>query len=313
MPRAKYTVLGGNRLVVAGLLSWLGLSQETEPDHDLIVTIKRGMLAAQEGDLKKADQIFHIALQMASSMGHVEGETHIYALMANTALDRGFIGQAERLFTEVLKRILAAGESQDSNAVVEISLKLATIFNAQNNFTKAEQGFEFCIKTTRSKVEKEGELCDKDTLALYGLSLDRQGQFLLGRGRLEEAESAFSTAVGVAKKVYGPDDEQTLVIRNSLATVLSLRGETIAAISLLSQLVEEAQTTDSQFLATFLINRGIVELRNGRGFAAEEDCGRAKQVAKSRRDKEAVQEADKCLEDILQLMKPHTVKSLPNS
>ena len=47
VPRAKYTVLGGNRLVVAGLLSWLGLSQETEPDHDLIVTIKRGMLAAQ--------------------------------------------------------------------------------------------------------------------------------------------------------------------------------------------------------------------------------------------------------------------------
>ena len=42
----------------------------------------------------------------------------------------------------------------------------------------------------------------------------------MGRGRLEEAESAFNTAVGVAKKVYGPDGEQTLVIRNSLATVL---------------------------------------------------------------------------------------------
>ena len=53
VPRAKYTVLGGNRLVVAGLLSWLGLSQETEPDHDLIVTIKRGMLAAQVDSILK--------------------------------------------------------------------------------------------------------------------------------------------------------------------------------------------------------------------------------------------------------------------
>ena len=46
---------------------------------------------------------------------------------------------------------------------------------------------------------------------------------------------------------------------------LSLRGETKAAIALLSQLVEEAQTTDSQFLATFLINRGknIFELLQG--------------------------------------------------
>ena len=47
-----------------------------------------------------------------------------------------------------------------------------------------------------------------------------QAQFLLGRGRLEEAESAFSAAVGVARRVHGDQGEQTLVIQNSLATVL---------------------------------------------------------------------------------------------
>ena len=44
-PRAKYTEYRP-RLVVSGLLAWLGL-QQSEPEHDLIVTIKRGILAAQ--------------------------------------------------------------------------------------------------------------------------------------------------------------------------------------------------------------------------------------------------------------------------
>ena len=83
--------------------------------------------------------------------------THIYTLLANTALERGFLGQAERLFTEVLKRLLGAGERQDSNAVVEISLKLAEIFLRNGDYAKAEQGFEFCTKTQQLKVETQGE------------------------------------------------------------------------------------------------------------------------------------------------------------
>ena len=92
------------------------------------------------------------------SLGPEEGITHIYCLIANTALERGLVGQAERLFTDILKRLLSSGEPQDSNAVVEISLKLAQIFSGQsNNLEKAEQGFEFCTKTQQLKVEKEGK------------------------------------------------------------------------------------------------------------------------------------------------------------
>jgi len=219
-PRARYTEGINKKVVFSGVLTWLGLSQESESEHDLIITIKRGILAAQEGDLKRADQIFHVALKMADDIGHEEGKTHIFSLLANTALERGFIGQAERLFTEVLRRILANGEPQDSNAVVEISLKLADIFNRQNDLDKAEQGFEFCTKAQRSKVESEGKNVSEDTLALYGLVLDRKGQFLLAHGRLEEAKLSFAAAVQVSDQVHGERHDQTLVVKNSLSTVL---------------------------------------------------------------------------------------------
>jgi len=300
-PRAQYTEGIHRKVLFSGVLTWLGLSQESESEHDLIITIKRGILAAQEGDLKRADQIFHVALKMANDIGHEEGKTHIFSLLANTALERGFIGQAERLFTEVLRRILANGEPQDSNAVVEISLKLADIFNRQNDLDKAEQGFEFCTKAQRSKVESEGKNVSEDTLALYGLVLDRRGQFLLAHGRLEEAKLSFAAAVQVSDQVHGEKHDQTLVIKNSLSTVLSLNGEVKKAIDLLSEIIMVSKETSCPHLSTFLINRGIVQLRAGMREAAEEDCREAAAQAEDRRDREAVKEAKDCLDDVLKL------------
>lgn len=44
-PRAKYTLQDG--FLVSGVLTWLGFSPDPEPEHDLVLTIKRGVLAAK--------------------------------------------------------------------------------------------------------------------------------------------------------------------------------------------------------------------------------------------------------------------------
>jgi tetratricopeptide repeat protein 19 len=67
--------------------------------------------------------------------------------------------QAENLFLEVLKRLLVGGEEtkKESNAVVEISLKLASIYQARGDVDKARQGFDFCTKTQERKIQRQGE------------------------------------------------------------------------------------------------------------------------------------------------------------
>ena len=65
-----------------------------------------------------------------------------------------------------------------------------------------------------------GSECSEDTRALYGLCLDKKAQFHLGQGRLEEAESGFRAAVVLSTRIHGEEHEQTLVINNSLASVL---------------------------------------------------------------------------------------------
>jgi hypothetical protein len=64
------------------------------------------------------------------------------------------------------------------------------------------------------------EEVDEDTLALYGMALDHLGQFCLGQGLLTEAAAAFKQAVTVSRKIHGDLGEQTLVLLNSLASVL---------------------------------------------------------------------------------------------
>ena len=118
--------------------------------------MKMAVLAIQEGKYDRADKLFHIALKLANEMQHKAAVTHIYCLMANLALERGLLGQAERLLTTVIKRLVADGEKQDSNAVVEISLKLARIFVAYGDKLKAEQGLDFCTDSMRKKVEAFG-------------------------------------------------------------------------------------------------------------------------------------------------------------
>lgn len=137
------------------------------------------------------------------------------------------------------------------------------------------------------------EEVDEDTLALYGMTLDQLGQFCLKQGRLTEAEVAFRQAATVARQIHGDQGDQTLVVLNSLASVLSLLGDSAGSLAILTHVVDQAQQSDSPHLTTFLVNRGIVQLRHGLDGRA--DCQRAKELAGRRGEKEASLEAEECL------------------
>ena len=159
----------------------------------------------------------------------------------------------------MLSRLLAAGEPPDSNAVVEISLKLAELYAATGALEKAEQGFTFCLTAQQRKLG-DG-MADTDTLGLAGLVLDQRAQFLLQQDRLEEAEAAWREAVRVAVQLHGEEGEQTLVVTNSLATLLSMRGQHKAAAESLRRVVAAAREQESEHLPAFLVNLGLVLLK----------------------------------------------------
>ena len=246
--------------------------------------------------MDKADKMLQIALKQAQNIGHEEAVTHIFSLMANLALERRLYSQAEALFTKVLQRLVSGGEPQDSNAVVEISLKIAQIFHRNGETAKAEQGLLFCVTSQRRKLAGGQE--DEDTKALLGIALDMQGQFLLSQGRFKEAELCWREAGDVARQVLGEEEEQVLVVTNSLATVLSMTGREEEAGKTLEAVVSTAERINSDHLPTFLVNLGLVRLKQGLAEQAGRHCERARRSAETAGDTGTVRQAEDCLHQL---------------
>ena len=297
---------GGRTVLQAGFLGWLGLtSPPVEEEDDLTLAVKRGILAIQEGDLARADRLLHIALKMAQDSGREEAITHIFCLMGNLAIERNFPGQAERLLKTVVQRLIAAGEPTDSNSVVEISLKLAQTYASIGSLQQAEQGFQFCVATQQRKLGKG--VVDEDTLGLAGMVLDQRAQFLLQQDRLAEAEMTWREAVKVAEQLHGEEGEQVLVVKNSLAALLSMRGQHKAALDMLEKVVAAGKRQETAHLSAFLVNLGLVQLRQGLAAEGRKNCREASRLASEVGDVETVEEADVCLTQVANWKKKKTI------
>lgn len=65
------------------------------------------ILILQGGELKKAEQLLHVALKMAQETNNQQAVTYIFDLLANLAYQREEYPKAERLFRDVLQRLLS--------------------------------------------------------------------------------------------------------------------------------------------------------------------------------------------------------------
>lgn len=292
--------------MLAGLLSLLGL-QEREPEDPLIHTIKLGILNLQRQDFNKAESMLHIALKMAQEREDRQAETYIFDVLANVAFEKGDYEKAEKLFVDVMKRSIAAGMPRDDNAIVEMSLKLAEIYDHRKDTKKAEQGYRFCIDAQEKKLEKKdylaclSELSDveKDTLVLWARSTEAFGRHQLEQGRILEAQKCFEDALTVSKKVNGMGHEVTLSLLNDVGTVASMLHDYDRALKLLKEAIALGRDIKSSNLAVFYCNLGGVLMEEGRSYAEAEDaCREALKLANKTNNSEAAARSRDCLEEL---------------
>lgn len=115
----------------ASIWTWLGLSKDNEsPEDKLITTIKRSILCMQRQEYDKAEQMLHLALRMAQDIHSKDGITYVYDVMANLAMEREQFQKAEKLFVDVMKRLLNAGYLENSPKVTRNRL----LTNHRNRF-----------------------------------------------------------------------------------------------------------------------------------------------------------------------------------
>ncbi|XP_054022229.1 tetratricopeptide repeat protein 19, mitochondrial isoform X2 [Dryobates pubescens] len=226
---------------------------DEESDEDaIILLLKKAKLSVMKGELEKADHLLHQALRLSHESENTKAIIYTYSMMANVAFMQGQLENAEKLYKATMSYLLAGDTKEDDNAILEMSLKLASIYAAQKQDKLALAGYQFCILTLEEKVAKQKDLPEDvlpaeekaNTKLLLGMSLDSYARYLQNINRLPVAQKMYEKALQISNDVQGETHPQTVVLMNDLATVLDAQGHYDEAYSYVKRAAELAKETE---------------------------------------------------------------------
>ncbi|XP_026636470.1 tetratricopeptide repeat protein 19, mitochondrial isoform X2 [Microtus ochrogaster] len=188
-----------------------GEDETDEVEAEIIQLLKRAKLSIMKDEPEAAELILHDALRLAYQSDNKKAISYTYDLMANLAFIRGQLENAEQLFKATMSYLLGGGMKQEDNTIIEISLKLASIYAAQNKQEFALAGYEFCISTLEEKIEREKELAEDtmsveekaNTYLLLGMCLDSCARYLLFSRQLSQAQRMYEKALQICQEIQG--------------------------------------------------------------------------------------------------------------
>ncbi|XP_031136842.1 tetratricopeptide repeat protein 19, mitochondrial isoform X2 [Sander lucioperca] len=305
---------GGGGVLWAAVAFSLFRSDEDQRDEaqrkedDIILLLKKAKLSVYRGQLQAASGFLHQAVALAHQTHNTQAIIYTYSLMANLAYVQGQLDSAEKLFKAAMSFLLSGGTPQDDNAVIEMSLKLATIYAEQNKTELAEQGFSFCLESLEAKLNQketaaeelteEQEALRKETRLLLGLCLDSRARYQASSLHLEQAGRDYQKALDICRSEQGDTHPQTLVLMSDLATILDLQGRHDDALALIQQAVDLSRSAGHPDQHVLLGNMAGILLHTGRVQDSVQLYHEALSLAQQAGDQEAVIQIQEGLEEV---------------
>lgn len=269
--------------------------KELTPEDNLVNHIKRSILLMQNGESEKAERILHLALKMAQDLKHEKGITYVYDTMANLAFENGQHAKAQKLFVEVLRRLITTGLPHDDVIVINISLKIADSFVALGDYKKGEEGFLFCLDSLKKKITMGAQ--DEDTRVLYSQTLDRYSLFLVQANRATEAVKHINTAVEVAESVFGNlNNKVGAILLADMGVIKTAAGEKDAAALCFEKALSIANREEvDASVAVIMVNRGLALKESGASDEAKHWCQLGLDQALKENNRAIKKAAEECL------------------
>ncbi|XP_024290802.1 tetratricopeptide repeat protein 19, mitochondrial isoform X1 [Oncorhynchus tshawytscha] len=281
-------------------------TEAQKKEDEIILLLKRAKLSIMRGQLHGANGFLHQAIALAHQSHNTQAIIYTYSLMANLAYVQGELDNAEKLFKAAMSFMLSGGTPEDDNGVIEMSLKLATIYAGQNKNDLAETGFQFCTESLEAKLEKFKELPTEEqseelrmeTRLLLGLTLDSHARYMAATHRLSRAALDYKRALLICQEEQGETHPQSLVLLSDLATILDLQGRHDEALPLVKQAVELSREAGHPDQHVLLGNMAGVLLHNGLFEESVNLYKEALALAQSAGDEEAVEQIREGLKEV---------------
>lgn len=293
--------------------------QKIEKMKPIELLIARGVLCMCDQDYSKANNLFHEALHLAQDENDDEKENLILNLLASNFFESGDFEKAEKLFIDLMKTMIARSVEPTAPPILELSLKLASIYS-KNPAThdKALKGFKFVINSLLLNLEDVLNNLDqlddfhelseekKDELALLGWSYDWFAKHLLAMNDYNGASDMLQRALKISSKVLGPLHDQTLILLNDVGTTLAMNNAPEEGRMFIKKAVEGAIENQSQELASFYVNLGLVYLKLRKLNEAKRYCEYSLELAGKNREHhnshEVIELSRSCLNEVERLM-----------
>ncbi|XP_007943786.1 tetratricopeptide repeat protein 19, mitochondrial [Orycteropus afer afer] len=283
-----------------------------EAEAEIIQLLKRARLSIMKDKPEEAELILHDTLRLAYQSGNNKAITYTYDLMANLAFIRGQLENAEKLFKATMSYLLGGGMKQEDNAIIEISLKLASIYAAQNRQEFALAGYEFCISTLEEKMEKEKELAEDimsveekaNTYLLLGMCLDSYARYLLFTKQPSQAQKMYEKALQISEEIQGERHPQTIVLMNDLATTLDAQGHFDEAFVYVQRASDLAREIKHPELHIVLSNLAAILMHKEQFSQAKEIYQEALKQAELKRDEVSIQHIREELAELSRKSRP---------
>ncbi|TGZ59291.1 hypothetical protein CRM22_009172 [Opisthorchis felineus] len=247
-----------------------------------------------ERTLKKLIRHLRIAYfkHLLSDVEYLQQRSRVSAELANVSLALGKLSTAEKLFKEVIRNVTAAGIPTDDAMVVELSLKLALVYQKMSRLEDAASGFLYCIKTQESRFTS-GNIEDADQRsneqALLGMCHNYYSKFLFENGESEKALEHAKKALELANKLYAGDHFNCLHLLCDVSVLLidlNKFSEARACLEHAEKLVRARLTQDStdvdgvqSCLAHILLQRVALEAQDGQVIMAKTYANEVNKVA----------------------------------
>ena len=213
---------------------------------------------------------------------------------------------------------------QNNNVIVEISLKLASIYAMQERKMEAEEGYKFCVAMqdpkmdeiekdwvskdtakemkTKEDISKESmEEHKSDTAVLLGMSLGSYGRFLLFEKRYQEALPLFERSRVLCKNTMGMNTNQYAVILNDIATLHIINKNFDKANEILKEGIALSMAAELAECAVLHCNMGALSLRRGDLDEATKSCELGREIAIKFDHKLALRNAESCLKKLAEV------------
>uniref|UniRef100_A0A673XG26 Tetratricopeptide repeat domain 19 n=1 Tax=Salmo trutta TaxID=8032 RepID=A0A673XG26_SALTR len=264
-------------------------------EDEIILLLKRAKLSMMRGQLHGANGFLHQAIALAHQSNNTQAIIYTYSLV-----------KAEKLFKVAMSFMLSGGTPQDDNGVIEMSLKLATIYAGQEKNDLAKMGFQFCTESLEAKLEKFKELpaeeqseeLRKETRLLLGLTLDSHARYMAAIHRLSQAVVDYKQALLICQEEQGQTHPQSLVLMSDLATILDMQGRHDEALPLVKQAVELSREAGHPDQHVLLGNMAGILLHNDLYEESVKVYKEALALAQSAGDEEAVEQIQEGLKEV---------------